>query len=166
MDGCVLLTSTPSCVVSPRGETTHQGVDVNNTHPSMINPLSEASFATESFASDERKKIITFCRKLYTTSKDVAEMVAEWAEHVAKASSQYGHFAILASKTCSTAADVGGFIISGESSCSSQRIGNVDGMLWPVGKSLGEYSLFQGFSTAGGGHWQDWLLAFVCCPCW
>ena len=40
MDGCVLLTSTPSCVVSPRGETTHSGVDVNNTHPSMINPLS------------------------------------------------------------------------------------------------------------------------------
>ena len=98
---------------------------------------SEASFATESFASDERKKIITFCRKLYTTSKDVTEMVAEWAERVAKASSQYGHFAILASGTCSTAADVGGFIISGESSCSSQHIGNVDGMLWPVGKSLG-----------------------------
>ena len=23
MDGCVLLTSTPECVVSPRGETTH-----------------------------------------------------------------------------------------------------------------------------------------------
>ena len=54
MDGCVLLTSTPSCVVSPRGdpsgcalgiarrgETTHSGVDVNNTHPSMINPLIE-----------------------------------------------------------------------------------------------------------------------------
>ena len=39
MDGCVLLTSTPECVVSPRGETTHEGVDVNNTHPSMINPL-------------------------------------------------------------------------------------------------------------------------------
>ena len=52
MDGCVLLTSTPSCVVSPRGdpsdcalgiarrgETTHSGVDVNNTHPSMISPL-------------------------------------------------------------------------------------------------------------------------------
>ena len=51
MDGCVLLTSTPECVVSPRGdpsgcalgitrrgETTHSGVDVNNTHPSMINP--------------------------------------------------------------------------------------------------------------------------------
>ena len=30
MDGCVLLTT--------RGETTHEGVDVNNTHPSMINP--------------------------------------------------------------------------------------------------------------------------------
>ena len=26
----------------------------------------EASFSTESFATDERKKIITFCRKLYT----------------------------------------------------------------------------------------------------
>ena len=41
MDGCVLLTWTPSCVVSPRGETTHSGVDVNNTHPSMINPLNK-----------------------------------------------------------------------------------------------------------------------------
>ena len=56
MDGCVLLTSTPECVVSPRraipraqpegsprGETTHEGVDVNNTHPSMINPLNHFS---------------------------------------------------------------------------------------------------------------------------
>ena len=34
----VMATSTPECVVSPRGETTHEGVDVNNTHPSMINP--------------------------------------------------------------------------------------------------------------------------------
>ena len=25
-------------VLSPRGETTHEGVDVNNTQPSMINP--------------------------------------------------------------------------------------------------------------------------------
>ena len=52
MDKCVLLISTPSCVVSPRGdhsgcahvitrrgETTHSGVDVNNTHLSMINSL-------------------------------------------------------------------------------------------------------------------------------
>ena len=39
MDRCVLLTSTPSWNVSPRGETTHKGVDVNNTHLSMINPL-------------------------------------------------------------------------------------------------------------------------------
>ena len=51
MDRCVLLTSTPEWVVSPRGdhsgcalviawrgETTHEGVDVNNTHLSMINP--------------------------------------------------------------------------------------------------------------------------------
>ena len=51
MDRCVLLTSTPECVVSPRqaitraqpewsprSETTHEGVDVNNTHLSMINP--------------------------------------------------------------------------------------------------------------------------------
>ena len=38
MDRCVLLTSTPECVVSPRGETTHEGVDVNNTYLSMINP--------------------------------------------------------------------------------------------------------------------------------
>ena len=38
MDEYVLLTTTPECVVSPCGETIHEGVDVNNTHPSMINP--------------------------------------------------------------------------------------------------------------------------------
>ena len=38
MDRCVLLTSTSECVVSPRGETTHEGVDVNNTHLPMIDP--------------------------------------------------------------------------------------------------------------------------------
>ena len=52
MDRCVLFTSTPEWVVvlrrraitraqpkwSPRGETTHEGVDVNNTHLSMIKP--------------------------------------------------------------------------------------------------------------------------------
>ena len=51
MDRCVLLTSTPECVVSPRraisrgqpewsprGETTHEEVDVNNTHLSMTYP--------------------------------------------------------------------------------------------------------------------------------
>ena len=38
MDRCVLFTSTPECIVWPRGETTHEGVDVNNTHLSMINP--------------------------------------------------------------------------------------------------------------------------------
>ena len=35
---CVLLTSILSCVVLPRGETTHEGADVNNIHLSMINP--------------------------------------------------------------------------------------------------------------------------------
>ena len=52
MDRCVLLTLTPSRVVSlwgnhsgcalviaRHGETTHLGVDVNNPHLSMINPL-------------------------------------------------------------------------------------------------------------------------------
>ena len=39
MDRCVLLTHTAlSPEWSPRGETTHDGVDVNNTHLSMINP--------------------------------------------------------------------------------------------------------------------------------
>ena len=45
MDMCMLLTSTPECVVLPRRaitreqpKTTHEGVDVNNTHLSMINP--------------------------------------------------------------------------------------------------------------------------------
>ena len=37
MDRFVLLTSTPRCVVSPRDETTHAGVDVNNTNLSIIN---------------------------------------------------------------------------------------------------------------------------------
>ena len=38
MDRCVLLKTTPEWVVSPHGETTHEVVDVNNTHLSMINP--------------------------------------------------------------------------------------------------------------------------------
>ena len=38
MDMCVLLASTPESLVSPCGEATHEGVDVNNTHLSMINP--------------------------------------------------------------------------------------------------------------------------------
>ena len=46
MDRCVLLTSTPvvdinsgcTLVIARRGETTQEGVDVNNTHLSMINP--------------------------------------------------------------------------------------------------------------------------------
>ena len=76
MDGCVLLTSTPSCVVSPRGETTYSGVDVNNTHPSMINPLNNivdhsdvvgaapvgaapttSSFSTYTWLQDETRSI-------------------------------------------------------------------------------------------------------------
>ena len=37
MDMFVLLTLTPGCVVSPRGETTHAGVDVNKkTYPLLI----------------------------------------------------------------------------------------------------------------------------------
>ena len=47
MDGCVLLTSTPECVVSPRRVIPRAQPEgsprVNNTHPSMINPLSIAS---------------------------------------------------------------------------------------------------------------------------
>ena len=42
IDRCVLLTSTPegaAQMIARRGETTHSGVDVNNTHLSMINPL-------------------------------------------------------------------------------------------------------------------------------
>ena len=38
MDRCVLLTPTPDYIVSPRGETAQEGVDVNNTHLTMINP--------------------------------------------------------------------------------------------------------------------------------
>ena len=60
MDRCVLLTSTPSCVVSPRddhsdctlvitrrGKTTYSGVDVNITYLSMINPLSKMHGSTQ-----------------------------------------------------------------------------------------------------------------------
>ena len=42
MARCVLLTSTPSCVVSPRGQTTREGLDVNNTHLAMINSISKS----------------------------------------------------------------------------------------------------------------------------
>ena len=38
MDGCVLLTSTPKCLVPSRGEALHEGVGINNTHPSKFNP--------------------------------------------------------------------------------------------------------------------------------
>ena len=38
MDRGVLLTPTTDYIVSPRGETTQEGVDVNNTHLTMINP--------------------------------------------------------------------------------------------------------------------------------
>ena len=101
---------------------------------------------------EERKKMMT-CLKLYTSSRDIDEMVAECADRAANASSQDEHFAISASGTWSTAVEVGGFSFSGESSCSSQHLGKVDGILWAVGKSLGENSLFQGFWTVGGGHW-------------
>ena len=33
-----LLTSTPECVVSPRGETTHEGVNTNHKYSAKINP--------------------------------------------------------------------------------------------------------------------------------
>ena len=78
-------------------------------------------------------------------------MVAECADRVVNASSHYEHFAISASGTWSTAVNVGGFNISGESSCSSQGLGKVYRILWVVGKFLGENSLLQGFSTVGGG---------------
>ena len=39
MDGCALG-------IARRGETTHSGVDVNNTHPSMINPLNRSRGGT------------------------------------------------------------------------------------------------------------------------
>ena len=42
MDRYVLLTSTPSCVVSPWGQTTREGLDINNTHLAMINSLSKS----------------------------------------------------------------------------------------------------------------------------
>ena len=44
MDGCVLLTSTLECVVSPqaewspRNETEHETDHISNTHPSVVNP--------------------------------------------------------------------------------------------------------------------------------
>ena len=47
--------------------------------------MSEASFLTESLATEERKKTMTFCMKLYMASRDVAEMVEEWPERAANA---------------------------------------------------------------------------------
>ena len=40
----------------------------------------ETSFLMVSWAADEWKNIMTFCRKLYTTSRDVDAMVAEWED--------------------------------------------------------------------------------------
>ena len=81
MDRCVLLTSTPLCVVSPRGnrsgcalvisqrgETTHKGVDVNNTHLSMINPLSKVWVIFERYQSASFPiSILISCRLWYRT---------------------------------------------------------------------------------------------------
>ena len=42
--------------------------------------MSEASFLTKSLATEKRNKTMTFCMKLYTASRDVAEMVEELTE--------------------------------------------------------------------------------------
>ena len=107
-----------------------------------------------------------FCKKLYTASREVEEIDAECAERAAKASNQEEYFAISASGTWSTALEVGGFSISGESLWSSQRLGKLEGILCVVGKSLGENSLSQVFSTVGGGHWEEELPDLGCYPCW
>ena len=53
MDRCVLLTSSPKCVVSPRGETTHEGVGVyTHTYPWLI-------------------PIITWCRLFLSISTNI-----------------------------------------------------------------------------------------------
>ena len=100
------------------------------------------------------------------TSKDVEDMIAEWEALAATASSQEEHLAISASGTWSTAVEVGGLSMMGESSWSSQRFRNVEGILWEVGKSLGVNSLSQGFLTAGGGHCEDEDPALGCWLCW
>ena len=57
MDRCVLLTSTPGFVVSPRrviirrGETIHSGVDVNNIQRAIHDPLNEVGAAPNGDAS-------------------------------------------------------------------------------------------------------------------
>ena len=89
-------------------------------------------------------------------------MVVEWEDLAAKASSQEEHLVISASETWSTAVEVGGFSMIGESSWSSQRFVKVEGTLWEVGKSLGENSLSQGFFPVGGGHWEEDELALGC----
>ena len=38
MDECLLLTLTPECPVSYLVETLHEGLGVNNIHPSKFNP--------------------------------------------------------------------------------------------------------------------------------
>ena len=97
--------------------------------------ISWASKTMELGATEEQRKMMTFfCKKLHTASRE--EIDAECAERAAKASNQEEHFAISASGTWSTAVDVRVFNISGESSCNSQRLGNVEGILCMVGEVL------------------------------
>ena len=84
---------------------------------------------------------MTFCKKLYTVSRDVKDKDAECAEWMANASNQEEHLAISESGNWSTAVDVGGLNISGESAC----------ILCVVGKFEGKNSVSQGFLTRGGG---------------
>ena len=76
-------------------------------------------------------------------------MDAECAEQAAKASNQEEHLTITESCTWSTAVEVGGLSISVESSCNSQCLGRVEGILCVVGKSLGANSLSHGFPWYG-----------------
>ena len=90
----------------------------------------------------------------------------EWADRAAKDSSQEEHLLISASGICSTAMAVGGSNIKGDSSCNSQRLGSVEGILCVVGNSFGEKSLDHAFSTRGGGQGADILPALGWGPCW
>ena len=81
MDRCVLLTSTPSWVVLPRGdhsgcalviarrgETTRSGVDVNNTHLPMINPLNTSTTLTINAKKFMTTILSTNCNYIWMSS--------------------------------------------------------------------------------------------------
>ena len=125
----------------------------------------EISFCILFLAAESLRNSRTFCWKLYTTTMDVADIVAVWAALAAKASNQDELLEISAPGTSVMAVDWGGRNMSGEVECRSQRLGMDDGILCVVGKSLGMKVLSHGFFTVGGGHLSA-VPALGGGPCW